>query len=83
METFDLRGTRCPLTLLKIKQFLYQANSSKIQFLFDDVGASIDLPLYLQKESKWHLELNDHISYFEAICTLTSTHTSNTKGSIA
>lgn len=83
METFDLRGTRCPLTLLKIKQFLYQSKSQTIQFLFDDVGTSIDLPLYLQKETKWSLVMSDHIDYFEAVCTLISSYPSNMKGCTA
>ena len=57
-EVIDLRGTRCPLTLLKIKQYLYQGHHlDTYTFLFDDAGAATDLPLFLSRDQRWALSI--------------------------
>ena len=69
-DVIDLRGTRCPLTLLKIKQFLYQAKSvGPHTFLFDDAGTATDLPLYLSKEQNWHLCIDIQDQVYVAVCS--------------
>ena len=70
METIDLRGTRCPLTLLKIKQYLYSSKNQAFAFLCDDKGARVDLPVYLARDAHWSLELIELDDYFEARCRL-------------
>lgn len=50
MVTLDLRGLRCPLPLLRLKQALHQQPSaSALTVLTTDSGALRDIPAFLRQ----------------------------------
>jgi TusA-related sulfurtransferase len=68
-KSLDLRGSRCPLTLLQMKQFLYNSTlQDRVTFIFDDPGAARDLPLYLHRENKWEVNMSESSGVFTAVC---------------
>lgn len=70
LETIDLRGTRCPLTLLKMKQILLKrSKSGVVHFQFDDPGAAHDLPVFMQAQN-WCCDVTQNGSEFIAVCRL-------------
>ena len=53
---FDYTVYKCPLTLLKIKQCLYDIGSKKcLLFAVTDKGPLTDLPLLLNTKQEWYL----------------------------
>lgn len=67
-ETIDLRGTRCPLTLLKIKQILVAEQMAEVvTFQFDDAGAARDLPVFL-RDRMWWCDISCNSGEFLAVC---------------
>lgn len=47
--TLDLRGLRCPMPLLKLKQALHKAQpGDQLSVLTSDSGAQRDIPAFLQ-----------------------------------
>jgi len=66
----DLRGTQCPLTLLKIKQYLVMTkDQNQVSFVFDDPGAARDLPLYLAQQDMWHMAIEKNKTEFTVVCS--------------
>ena len=50
MFTLDLRGLRCPLPLLRLKQALHQQPTlDALEVLTTDVGALRDIPAFLRQ----------------------------------
>ena len=67
-DVVDLRGTRCPLTLLKIQQILYNSTGGEdIIFAFDDPGPARDLPIVARK-MHWACEIEPQPEGFTAVC---------------
>lgn len=49
-ETLDLRGLRCPLPLLRLKQALHQRTTGdEVMVLTTDSGALRDIPAFLRQ----------------------------------
>lgn len=50
MDTLDLRGLRCPLPLLRLKQALHlRATAEPLLVLTSDPGALRDIPAFLRQ----------------------------------
>jgi len=50
MDTLDLRGLRCPLPLLRLKQALHQRTTgAEVMVLTSDSGALRDIPAFLRQ----------------------------------
>ena len=50
MDTLDLRGLRCPLPLLRLKQGLHQrAAGVELTVYTSDTGARRDIPAFLRQ----------------------------------
>lgn len=50
MDTLDLRGLRCPLPLLRLKQALHlRTTSEPLCVLTTDAGALRDIPAFLRQ----------------------------------
>lgn len=50
MDTLDLRGLRCPLPLLRLKQALHlRTTSQPLLVLTSDPGALRDIPAFLRQ----------------------------------
>lgn len=50
MDVLDLRGLRCPLPLLRLKQGLHQrVTGDEVEVLTTDSGALRDIPAFLRQ----------------------------------
>ncbi len=57
MDTLDLRGLRCPLPLLRLKQALHQRTTGdEVVVLTTDSGALRDIPAFLRQAGHQLLE---------------------------
>jgi tRNA 2-thiouridine synthesizing protein A len=59
-KTFDYRGLRCPMPVLKTKKELKNVDSGQIiEVIVDDIGAKKDIPAMLNKTGNELVELKE------------------------
>jgi tRNA 2-thiouridine synthesizing protein A len=62
---YDLRGTRCPISTMRLKKHLRSLKAGTIvRVLADDDDARIDFPALIKKSGHGFVKFTEHGDYF-------------------